>query len=298
MHLESDAATKLPEADRLSLWTELVDLVTKHRKCSDADWAMKPEQVDKIASVADRLAPDAPAFRHQRLFSERDFNLYEEEGNYEDQRNELELRRQKAVEEVAANGGAQGILAFAAAVQSPWLVGLAAGVVAGTEVDQVVLPDLLESEQEQMAQCAGGFVRSRFRIGGWKWVDAINMARWTSSQIGQFLAFLPFVPETWERAARLIGPNEIPYWSRTSANPYEAATGLELAIDRLIQHGRPHAALRCIYRMLHDKQSIDSGRAVRALLAALRSTEAAHSMDSYETVEIIKALQADTGHKP
>ena len=51
---------------------------------------MKPEQVDKIAALADRLAPDAPAFRHQRLFSERDFDLYEEKGNYEEQRNELE----------------------------------------------------------------------------------------------------------------------------------------------------------------------------------------------------------------
>jgi len=298
MHLGSDATTRLPDADRLILWTELVDLITKHRKYSDAGWAMKREQVDKVASVAERLAPVAPAIRHQRLFSERDFDLYEEKGNYEDQRNELELRRQKAVEEVAASGGAQGVLAFAAAVQSPWRVGLAAGVVAGTEVDRVVLPDLLEPEQKQLAQFAGGFVWSRYRVGGWQWVDAIDTTRWTSLQIGQFLSFLPFVPGTWERAARLLGPNEIAYWSKTSANPYEAETGLELAIDRLNQHGRPHAALRCLNKMLHDKQPIDGGRAVRALLAALESTEGTHSMDAYETVEIIKALQADPTTSP
>jgi hypothetical protein len=293
MHLGSDAATSLPDADRLSLWTELVDLVTKHRKFSDAGWAMKPEQVDKIAAVADRLAPDAPAFRHQRLFSERDFALYEEKGNYPNQRDELELRRQKAVEEVAANGGVQGVLAFAAAVQSPWRVGLAAGVVAGTEVDQAVLPGLLEAEQRQLAQFAGGFVWSRYRVGGWKWFDAIDTTRWTSLQIGQLLSFLPFVQGTWERAARFLGSNEIAYWSKTSANPYEAEAGLDLAVDRLTKYGRPHAALRCLNKMLHDKQPIDSGRAVRALLAALASTEGAHSMDAYQTVEIIKALQAD-----
>jgi hypothetical protein len=85
-HLGSDAVITMPEADRLVLWTELVDMVTKHnRKFSDAGRAMKPEQVDKIAAFAERLAPDAPAFRHQRLFSERDFGLYEEKGNYEDQ---------------------------------------------------------------------------------------------------------------------------------------------------------------------------------------------------------------------
>jgi hypothetical protein len=50
--------------------------------------------------------------------------------------------------------------------------------------------------------------------------------------------------------------------------------------------------------MLHDKQPIDSGRAVRALVAALESTEGTHSMDAYQTVEIIKALQADPATSP
>ena len=296
--LGSEATTMLPEADRLGLWTELVDLVTKHRKFSDAGWAMQPEEVDKIASVADRLAPEAPAYRHQRLFSDRDFDLYKEKGNYEDQRNELELRRQKALEEVAANGGAQAILAFAAAVQSPWRVGIAAGMVVDPEVDQVALPDLLESEHKKLAQFSGGFVWGRFRVGGWQWVDAIDTTRWTSSQIGQFLSFLPFVPGTWERAERLLGPSEGMYWSKTSANPYEAEIGLEIAIDRLIQHERPNAALRCLNRKLHDKQPIDGSRAVRALLGALRSTEDTHSIDAYQTVEIIKALQADPATSP
>ena len=116
-HLGSDAVITLPEADRLSLWTELVDLVTKHRKFSDAGWAMKPEQVDHIAAVAERLAPDSPAFRHQRLFSESDDDLYEEKGNFEDQSKGLEVRRQKAVEEVAANWGSEAVLGFATVVQ-------------------------------------------------------------------------------------------------------------------------------------------------------------------------------------
>ncbi|MHB1353014.1 MAG: hypothetical protein ACYCWA_06845 [Thiobacillus sp.] len=297
-HLGSEAVIKMPEDDRLSLWTELVDLVMKHRKFSDAGWAMKPEQIDRVASVADRLAPDAPAFRHQRLFSERDFDLYEENGNYEGQRKALEVRRQEAVEEVAANGGSQAVLAFAAAVQSPWRVGIAFGVVAGPEVDQVVLPDLLESEQKRLAQFVGGFIWSRFRVAGWQWVNGIDMTRWTSSQIGQFLSFLPFAPGTWEHSAHLLGPDEVAYWSKTTANPYEADAGLEPAIDELIRHGRPHAALQCLHKMLHDKQPFDGGRAVRALLAALESTEGTHSMDAYQIVEIIKALQDDPTTNP
>lgn len=297
-HLASDAVMAMPEADRLRLWTELVDLVTKHRKFADAQWAMKPQQVEEIASIVDRLAPDAPFFRHQRLFSDRDFGLYEERGNYEEQHRELENRRQRAVEEVAANGGVEAALAFAKAVQSPWRVGIAFGAVAGKDSDGVVLPDLLESEQKALAQFAGGFVWGRFRSQGWQWVDTIETSQWTSNQVGQFLSFLPFTQDTWECSKRLLGQDESTYWSKTAANPYEADSGLEHAIDQLIHHGRPYAAIRCLHRMLHDKQAFDNGRAVRALLGALRSAESPHSLDAYEIVEVIKALQNDPSINP
>ena len=39
-HLGSAAVASMAEADRLRLWTGLVDLVTKHRKFSGADWAL------------------------------------------------------------------------------------------------------------------------------------------------------------------------------------------------------------------------------------------------------------------
>jgi hypothetical protein len=297
-HLESDEVMSMPEADRLILWTELVDLVTEHRRFSDADWAMKPEQVDKFAALAERLAPDTPAFRHQRLFSERDFDLYEERGNYAEQRNELEDRRQRAVREVAADGGAQAVLDFTTSVQSPWRVGIAFGSVADKDADEIVLPDLLESEQKSLAQFAGGFVWARFRSRGWQWVDEIDKSQWSSAQIGQFLSFLPFVHDTWERSRRFLGDDESAYWSRTGANPYDAEMDLEPAIDNLIQYGRPYAAIRCLHRMLEDKQPFDSERAIRALIAALESSESPRSTEIYEIVEIIKRLQNESRVDP
>lgn len=297
-HLRSDAVVMMPEADRLGLWTALVNLVMKHRKFSDTEWAMKPEQVDKIAAVAERLAPSAPSFRHQRLFSEHDFDLYEEEGDYQDQRIKLEDRRQIAIDEIAASGGTDAVLAFAAAVQSPWSVGIGFGVVAGEGVDEVVLPDLFESGQKSLAQFAGGFVWGRFRSRGWQWVDEIDTLKWTPSQIGQFLAFLPFTPDTWERSKRLLEADESAYWNKASANPYETKEGLEFAIDRLIQYGRPYAAIRCLQGMLHDETPFDNRRAIQALLAALESSESVYSMDAYEIVEIIKTLQNDPETNP
>jgi hypothetical protein len=36
---------------------------------------MNPEAVNELAEIAERLAPAAPGYRHQRLFSERDFDF-------------------------------------------------------------------------------------------------------------------------------------------------------------------------------------------------------------------------------
>lgn len=296
--LGSDTVLAFPEGDRLRLWNELVDLVTKHRKFADAEWAMKPEQVNKIAALAERLRPNAPFFRHQRLFTDADFDLVEEKGDYEEQRKDLEVRRQRAVEEVAVDGGMAAIITFARTVQSPWRVGTALGAIASPDADAEVLPDLLESDQKSLVQFAGGFVWGRFWSRGWPWVDSIETSHWTPGQIGRYLSFLPFTSDTWGRAGRLLGENQSVYWSQTNVNPYEASAGLELAIDQLIQHGRVYAAIRCLRRMLHDEQPFDNRRAVRALLEALKSPEPTHSIDAYDIVEVIKALQNDPGTIP
>ncbi len=298
-YFESDSILAMPESERLHIWNKLVDLVTKHRKFADAEWAMKPEQVDKIAEVADRLAPDASFFRYQRLFSERDFDLYDEKGEYEEQRRKLEKRRQEAVAGVAASGGTEAVLAFAKVVQSPWRVGIAYGAIASPDADDAVLPNLLESEEKSHSQFVGGFVWGRFRNRGWEWVDSIDVSRWTPAQIGQFLSFLPFMSETWQRAKSLLGEDQSAYWSKTSANPYEADTSLELAIDQLIDHRRPYAAIRCLYKILHDdEQPLDNKQAIQALLEAVKFPESRNSMDVYEVVEIIKALQDDPDTNP
>ncbi|MGO9072789.1 MAG: hypothetical protein ACLQEI_01245, partial [Terriglobales bacterium] len=108
---------------------------------------------------------------------------------------------------------------------------------------------------------------------------------------GILLAYLPFDSSTWERAARFLGDDESEYWSKTRANPYEAAKDLEFAIDRLVEHGRPWAAVQCLERHLHDKRPLVSEQAVRVLQALLHSPEDTRKMDGHAIQEVFKALQ-------
>lgn len=294
VHFESDGVLSLPEADQFHLWVVLVDLVNRHRKFAEADWAMESHQVDRIETIAKRLAPTSPVFLHKPLFCERDVDLYEGKGSYEQQVMQLERRRQEAVQEIVEAGGIKAVIDFAVSVESPWSVGFSLGCVAGTDADAAILPDMLDAKQRTLAQFIAGYVRGRLHSQGWTWVDKVHLSGWGPDHIGQFLAYLPFAAEAWQRSARLLSGDESPYWTRTTANPYEAETDLELAVDKLIEHGRPFAAIRCLHRMLMGDQPLDSLRAVSALLEALDSSESQDEIDDHAIVEIIKALQDDS----
>lgn len=290
-HLSSEDILAKPENERLGLWTELTEFTSRHKRFADAKWALSPNIVSKIDEVAKALVPTNPMNLHHRLFSGRNFDLYEEKGDWQEQQQKLEKRRQLAIQDILEYGGIDAVLQFAETVKSPSNVGQSLGFVAEPAIDTVILPSLLEAEHKNLVQLASGYVWARHREQGRAWVDNTDTTGWSHSQIGLFLAYLPFTEETWKRANVLLGDSENEYWSKANVNPYQADCEPLLAIDKLIEYGRPNAAISCLYKILHDKQPLDKARTVQALLSAVSSGEPSHTMDVYLIVEIIKALQ-------
>ena len=81
-------------------------------------------------------------------------------------------------------------------------------------------------------------------------------------------------------------------------NPYLTEDDISEAIDKLIEYGRPHAAIDCLDRMRHGKHPLNKTLSVKALLAAISSEEPSYVMDAYRIVEIIKVLQDDPHTDP
>ena len=291
-YLLSKEMVDKPEDQRLQLWEGLIDLVSKHRKYADAKWGMKPEIVSKIEDVAKKLAPVNPMNLHHRLFSNRDFDLYEEKGDWQKQQKLLEEHRQNAIKKILSFGEIEAVINFAKEVEHPWNVGLSLGYLKD-EVDSVILPNLLDENDENISQFASGFVWARYRSCGRSWIDKQSFGSWSSLQISQFLACLPFTSETWVRVEKLLGEHEAEYWSKVNVNPYHAKDDVNLAIDKLIVYNRPNAAINCLNRNLHLKQPVNTSSAIRALLAAISSQETTPSADVHDIIELITALQND-----
>ena len=86
--------------------------------------------------------------------------------------------------------------------------------------------------------------------------------------------------------------------SKVRPNPYDTDDDKGFAIDKLVEHGQPRATIESLYRMLHKGQLLDKRRVVKSLLAAVSSTEPFDSMNTYNIIELIEALQNDPETDP
>lgn len=291
-HLTSDAVVSLTEADRLPIWENLDELVRRHRKFSDAKWALPEDAVNKIAKTAQSLAPTSPAFKYQHLFGGRDFDLYDEKGNYDEQRKRLDEARQAAILEIIGDGDVDTALKFAAKVAAPYEVGRALGLIASDEMEDSILPSLLDSEEDSLIRVVAGFIWARFWERKTEWVDAVLKRAWSPEHKAKFLTLLPFEDEIWKRVStHLTTTQEALYWKNANVNPYGPDRDLSVAIEKLLEYGREGAAVMCVAQTANDKSRFDESLATRALLAVLGSEPGIKELDNYDTVELIKHLQ-------
>lgn len=296
--LGSDEVTTLADDDKNRIWNRLKKLTTRHRRFSDVKWALSDALLTRLEQIAELLKPTDPFILYQRLFSVRDLDLYEEKGNWEAQREKLDKKREATIRDIFLKEGIEGVIHFADSVMATQQVGHALAALEKSAIDHRLLPDFLSTKENKHKSLITGYVWNRFRLGGWVWCDSLDKNEWTSQQLGQFLIYLPFAQETWSRVTQWLGKTEEDYWLHVNTNAYDAGDAITEGIKKLLEHGRPYAAINCLGTMHYSKQTIDIDLCVRALLAALSSQESSHAIDQYQITELIQLLQEDSSVDP
>lgn len=296
--ISSEEITSKSEDERLEIWNSLVKFVSKHKRYSEAEWALKGDIISKIENVTVLLAPKNPLNLHRRIFNGHNYELYEENGDWEQQQIILDEKRQDAVIDIFAYGGIESVIKFCESVNLPQIVGNALTKIADDAIDNFVIPGMLESTNQKLKSFAGGYVLSRHHSQGWDWSQNIDKSNWSVSDICGLLVALPFTCKTWIKATEWLGENEKVYWQRTYVNPYQANCDLTTAIDKLICNNRPRAAIDCIFKVIHDKLPLETGQIVKALLAAVSTAEPSYTLDEFHIEDIIKSLQEDPTTDP
>jgi hypothetical protein len=290
-HLSSKEVVNCSEQERLVLWEKLINLITKHKKFSDATWALPKEEVEKISQIAITLKPSSPHLLYRRLFNEHETDLIEQEDDYEVHSVEIKNRRISAIKDLLKVSGIEGVMNFAQSIVHPIEIGLALGSLKDQDYDSFYLPAKIITEDVKQKNVLYGYVVNRFQSKGWGWVDGIDMRKWTDEEKASFFIMLPFVKETWKRVNIHLTQNELLYWTSADARPYELEDDIQEAIALLLHYNRPHAAIHCLDWMRHKKKDIPLEYIYQALLSGAVSKEPVTSINQHAITELIKYLQ-------
>jgi len=290
--LTSQPIFELSEEQRHLLWDHLVQFTTRHRRFADAEWALPNELVTRIENIADQLAPTNSFYLYQHLFSGRDFDLYEEKSNWEEQSKKLNAQREAAIKKLFQQEGIQGVIAFSEAVNSQDQVGRALALIEDKLIEQTLLPSFLNAKDKKHKILVGGFVWERYAIKGWDWCDNIDKSEWTPEQVGSLLICLPFTKDTWNRVSQWLEEYQEEYWVRVFPNYYQADSELDIVIEKLIEHDRAYSAINYLGAVLHVEKTVKAELCVQALRAALSCRESPHDRYGYHIVKLIKFLQS------
>lgn len=290
--VSSPSITSLPESEYAPLWRSLTAFTQKHKRFHEAKWALPEEAVKQIEAVTKQLAPSDLFDKYQILFGDRDWDLFDDKRDYKAQQLKLDEQRVTALRNIYEEYDIAGILKFVQSVVSQRQLGYALGAMGDDTIDSALLPSLLDSEDRKLKQVVSAYVSHRHRVVGWEWCDSLDKTSWVAHQTASFLSSLSFSPETWTRVPIWLGDQESIYWSQVVVHYHEGKSEIHYAVKKLLEYGRPIAALDCISFILSDDAAnMPFDLCIKALFAAANSKEQQSSLDGYHISSLITFLQ-------
>jgi hypothetical protein len=286
----------IDERGRSVLRDKLREVISDHRRFSKADWAMPKEQVERLAEAYQRLEPDDPIQRYVWLFTHHSDVPGGDTNDWRGHHRTVEEAQNEAARVVYEVGGLASLMDLAMAAEQPGEVGRTLGRMRLLQTHEVDLLEELASPEHARQQLARGYVVGRFYPEDWEWAEAILehwAPPWTPAQRASFLTSLPSSSRTWSWVERFDEETEQAYWSqfRPFLNaPHDAAR----AAAKLLEHGRPHAAVDLLG--LYADQAKPEPEVVAEALE--RATQAqpgddVHPSDwAHQTVELLDYLEA------
>lgn len=292
-YLSSDVISKLPDEKKQPIWETMIAFIRKHRRFSDAKWALPSEMVDLLEQTANKILPANPEYLHRHLFSNRDYDFLDRDLDWHTQQEIILQQRIEAIKQIYKINNTDSVISFAEHVENPIKVGNTFAHIAHEENDDELLPIYLGSQEQYKKQFISGYIWSRNQLFGLNWINSLNAGAWPTEHKCELLFNVPFEMETWGKADELLGEKVGEYWKNINANPFPTQSSLLPAIENLLRYGRPRLAIDCIYAHNYSKKEFLKEQAVKALIEGASSDEPLGSMDAYHVTEIIKILQDD-----
>jgi hypothetical protein len=239
----------LKSDDHAIIWAALRNLVAHHMRFLSAQWAMPGEVVNRLNQIYERFAPDDLITLYAWLFGNRTELIGDFANDWQAHEQAVATARVQAIKEILGKGGVLMLIEMIEKVEQPYYLGLALGQMEIPSQDEGSLLSLLNDQNNYHKGFLSGFVLMRQKTLGWDWVqrtmdDALR-PNFTQEQQSEFFAYLPCATQTWKALESFGVSVQEKYWLTVRPRSFDV-DDFTLAIQKLLDHGRPHVALDII----------------------------------------------------
>ncbi|HOI25720.1 MAG TPA: hypothetical protein PK581_09080 [Caldisericia bacterium] len=291
--LSSYEILALSDIKKTQIWETLTSFTRKHRRFSNAVWALSPDKIDLLEKASKNLVPSKPELLYKNLFTDKEFELMEPDEHWRKQQERLLIERTEALKNIYKNKQLDSVLKFAQIVEVPGKVGSVFSYIAKKVDELQILPSYLNSGDPIKKQFTRGYIWSKHYREKMNWVESLKIEKWSQDDKLNFLLILPLEKEIWEKAEIILGSNIGEYWKNITNYPFPNQDTLLPAVESLLKNGRPLFALDCIYTHYSSKKELFKEQAVKALIESGSSTELVNDLNVHHIAEILTMLQND-----
>lgn len=270
---------------RKAIWSAIRDMVARHRRFSDAHWALPPAEIGDFEALMPLFRPASAADLHRWVFQPDAWMFADEllppESDFQTRHAALLQRQTEAVAAIHGEGGIAAVLEFAASDTSSRKVGVALARVCPPDCDDRMRAELAGGDHHR-AETARAYFSARYEKDGWPPIDAQITASSSPELKAELLRASRDPQGAWVRLDELDDDVADEFWSQFSGwdLPFEEELAVEAA-HRLGQAGQPGTALNILashcYRFTDDP---DFARTAANLLRTLAE------LDTGEAVEL------------
>ena len=291
-YLSTDDIINLPDEQKVNIWETITLLVHKHKYYSDEKWALPKEKIELLEKTATKLKPSTHVYVYKHLFSDNYYNFIERNENWETYNDRMLKNRTDALKQIYIDDQLNVVILFAEKVENPVIVGDILANISSLETDAKILPLFLDKDEKYLELFVRGYVCTRYKQEGVKWIDGLNIFNWSNKQKSNFFLLVPFDDNLIDRIDEYLGDKVEEYWKKINVNPF--VNNNQLTIDNLLKYNRPRYALVCIHAHYHSHKELFKEQAMQAILDGVSSEEHVGQLYFQQVNEIISILQNDS----
>ena len=286
---------------RLEIGNKLKDIISRHRKFKDAEWALPESTIEELLETYKYIIPEDLLLKHKYLFDSSFPNLINpisRKKSHQESQQQLKEYRIKKIKDIYKQEGIEGIEELAIICNYPRIIGK---TIANSKLKDSFEKNILtwlESEKEELILLARAFVSVYARQDD-KWVENLfeEFHSWNEDKIFNFLISLPFEETTFKMLNQTDGKIQEKYWKKI--NSYfitnENLENINWILENFFENNRFLAAVDVAHQALREsdfKISLNNELLVKVLnKLVFNLNKDKQTLDSSVQRDILKVIE-------